>query len=213
MEGIVDYKIARKRMVNEQLFNRGITDRRVLKAFLTVPRHLFVDPGLGSRAYDDSSFPIGYSQTISQPYTIALMVQALQIAENDRVLEIGTGSGYQTAILSLLAKEVFSIERLKVLFEKASKILGTLKRGRINLKLGDGSLGWQSRAPFDRIIVSASMKEKPVELLNQLTDGGRLVAPIYRGTENIFLFTKEQNGISQTKMAKCSFVPLKRGEA
>jgi len=213
MESKVDYAIARKRMVNEQLYARGITDRRILKAFLRVPRHLFVDPAVGSKAYDDCSFPIGYSQTISQPYTVALMIQSLGIDQDDRVLEIGTGSGYQTAILSLLAKEVYSIERLQALFEKASGILAKLRTGRIKLMCGDGSNGWESKAPFDKIIVSAAMKEKPWKLIGQLNDGGRLIVPIAAESENLFLFEKVGKNVLEKVIAPCSFVPLKKGEA
>jgi len=212
MEGKVDYSIARKRMVAEQLLARGITDERLLKAFLSVPRHLFVDPAVGSKAYDDCSFPIGFSQTISQPYTIALMIQSLEVNRKDRVLEIGTGSGYQTAILSLLAKEVYSIERIKALFEKASNILERIKTGRIRLRCGDGSDGWANMAPFEKIIVSAAMQEKPWRLLEQLKDRGKMVVPIRKEQENIFLFEKIGNRVIEKKIAPCSFVPLKPGE-
>jgi protein-L-isoaspartate(D-aspartate) O-methyltransferase len=137
-------------MVNEQLRARGITDERVLKAFLAVPRHRFVDAAVGSRAYDDCSFPIGYDQTISQPYTIAFMVQSLGVERLHRVLEVGTGSGYQTAILSLLAHDVFSVERLAALLKKAETALAGIRTGSIRVKTADGALGWASYAPFDR---------------------------------------------------------------
>lgn len=207
-----DFTIARRRMVSEQLYARGIHDRRVLQAFLQVPRHLFVDPAVGSKAYDDCSFPIGYSQTISQPFTIAFMLQSLGMRDSDRVLEVGTGSGYQTAILSLLAREVFSIERLAPLFKKAEAPLRRICTGRIKLRLGDGSLGWPSYAPFDRIIVSASMMEKPVKLLEQLSPGGKLIAPITTDSEHLMLFTKTDGFIMEQLLRKCSFVPLRKGE-
>ncbi len=199
-------------MVTEQLQARGIVDRRVLKAFLTVPRHLFVDPALASRAYDDCSFPIGYEQTISQPYTIAFMIQSLEVDRRCRVLEIGTGSGYQTAILSRLARDVFSIERLAPLLKKAEAVLSRIPTGSIRVKIGDGALGWKSYAPFDSIIVSAASAERPVRLLDQLAENGRLIAPISESSENIVLFTKEHGAIKEQRLARCAFVPLMKGE-
>jgi len=196
----------------EQLQARGIADRAILNAFLAVPRHRFVDPAMGSRAYDDCSFPIGYDQTISQPYTIALMIQSLHVGRRSRVLEIGTGSGYQTAILSLLAGDVFSIERLAPLLRKAEAVLSMIRTGSIRVKVGDGSLGWKSYAPFDRIIVSAAMKERPSNLLEQLADGGRLVAPISATEEHIVLFAKRHGAVMEERLARCSFVPLMEGE-
>ena len=211
METAIDYRIARRRMVEEQLMPRGITDQRILDAFLAVPRHLFIDPALGKRAYDDCSFPIGHDQTISQPFTIAFMVQALEIGPEDRVLEIGTGSGYQSAILSLLAKEVYSIERITSLAEKAGNALRSMRTGRIRLKVGDGSKGWKGYAPFDRIIVSAATADKPDLLLSQLTPEGKLIVPIAEGPEHIMLFTRRNGSISERRLKRCAFVPLKRG--
>jgi protein-L-isoaspartate(D-aspartate) O-methyltransferase len=198
-------------MVTEQLSARGITDRRVLNAFLVVPRHVFVDPALGSRAYDDCSFPIGYSQTISQPYTIAFMIQELDVKESHRVLEIGTGSGYQTAILSLLAREVLSIERVAPLSAKAEAALKKIRTGKIRLKTGDGSEGWEYYAPFDRIIISAAAPERPFKLLEQLADGGMLVAPMAFENEYLIRFTKTGDRITEKRLSKCAFVPLKKG--
>jgi protein-L-isoaspartate(D-aspartate) O-methyltransferase len=188
-------------------------DRSILRAFLTIPRHVFVDPALASRAYEDCSFPIGYEQTISQPYTIAFMVQSLDVKRANRVLEIGTGSGYQTAILSLLARDVFSIERLAPLLKKAEGALRKTRAGSIRVKVGDGSLGWSSYAPFDRIVVSAAMPERPQALLDQLGDGGRLVAPIAESAEHIVLFVKERGVVHERRLARCAFVPLLKGEA
>jgi protein-L-isoaspartate(D-aspartate) O-methyltransferase len=212
MESGNDYKIARRRMVAEQLQARGIADERVLKAFLTIPRHIFVDPAIGSRAYDDCSFPIGYEQTISQPYTIAFMIQSLDVARSSRVLEIGTGSGYQTAILSLLARDVFTIERLSPLLKKAEAALSRVPAGSIRVKVGDGSLGWKSYAPFDRIVVSAACAERPTILLDQLAERGRLIAPISESSEHLVLFTKEQGSVTERQLARCTFVPLLKGE-
>jgi protein-L-isoaspartate(D-aspartate) O-methyltransferase len=211
MAARIDYRIARRRMVIEQLQTRGILDRRVLSAFLQVPRHLFVDPAVGSRAYDDCSFPIGYDQTISQPYTIAFMIQSLGVVGEDRVLEIGTGSGYQSAILSVLAREVYSVERITQLARKAEKALRRVGAGRIRLKVGDGVNGWRSYAPFDRIIVSAAMRGSPETLLAQLADGGRLIAPIAGDSEYIMLFSKTNGSISEKRLRRCAFVPLKSG--
>ena len=211
MDTTIDYRIARRRMVMEQLRARGISDDHLLEAFLSVPRHLFVDPALGSRAYDDCSFPIGYDQTISQPFTIAFMIQALEIGQDDRVLEIGTGSGYQSAILSVLAKEVYSIERITPLARKAEEALLSIKTGRIRLKVGDGSKGWKGYAPFDRIIVSAVTSNDPDVLLSQLTPAGRLIAPIVEGSEHIMLFTRRNGRFTKKRLKRCAFVPLKKG--
>jgi len=211
METALGYRIARRRMVMEQLRPRGITEDRLLEAFLSVPRHLFIDPALGSRAYDDCSFPIGHDQTISQPFTIAFMVQALEIGPDDRVLEIGTGSGYQSAILSLLAKEVYSIERITPLARKAEEVLRSIRTGRIRLKVGDGSKGWKGYAPFDRIIVSAVTSNEPDALLSQLTPEGKLIAPIADSSEYIMLFTRRNGRFAKRRLKRCAFVPLKRG--
>ncbi len=211
MEATIDYRIARRRMVEEQLAARGITDARLLDAFLNVPRHLFIDPALARRAYDDCSFPIGYDQTISQPFTIAFMIQALEVGPDDRVLEIGTGSGYQSAILSLLAREVYSIERITPLARKAEDALRRVTTGRIRLRVGDGSMGWRGYAPFDRIIVSAVASDRPRTLLSQLTPEGKLIAPIAGGSEHIMLFTRRNGRFSKRKLKRCAFVPLKGG--
>lgn len=198
-------------MVREQLYARGITDRRVLHAFLQVPRHAFVDAAIGSRAYEDCSLPIGYSQTISQPHTIAFMIQNLDVHARCRVLEIGTGSGYQTAILSLLARDVFSIERLEPLSRKAEGALSVVPTGRIRLKVADGALGWRYYAPFDRIIVSAAMSEWPADLLEQLGDGGTLIAPMVDTVETIMLFHRSGDRVQTRRLSRCAFVPLIKG--
>lgn len=198
-------------MVTEQLRARGISDTRILSAFMAVPRHLFVDPAIGSRAYDDCSFPIGYSQTISQPFTIAFMIQSVGVGKGDRVLEVGTGSGYQTAILSLLAREVFSVERLASLVKKAETTLSSIRTGRIRMKIGDGNAGWRYYAPFDRIIVSAAMGCRPSSLLDQLADGGTLIAPISADTENLMLFSKTGSNVVERRLRRCAFVPMRKG--
>ncbi len=212
MEPGADYKIARRRMVAEQLRARGISDEGVLEAFLSVPRHIFVDPAVGIRAYDDCSLPNGNEQTITQPYTIAFMIQALGVTRTCRVLEIGTGSGYQTAILAHLARDVFSIERIEPLLAKAEATLARVTGGGIRVKLGDGSQGWKSYAPFDRILVSAGMAGRPDELIGQLADGGRLIAPIGESAEYLVLYARDGGVTTERRLARCAFVPLLKGD-
>ncbi|MDD3642130.1 MAG: protein-L-isoaspartate(D-aspartate) O-methyltransferase [Candidatus Krumholzibacteria bacterium] len=206
-----DYRIARRRMVEEQLMARGIRDERILAAFLEVPRHLFVDPAVGGRAYDDCSLPIGCSQTISQPYTQAMMMQEVGVRSGDRVLEIGTGSGYQTAILSLIAREVCSIERIAALSESAEAVLKRVRTGRIRLKVGDGAEGWPYYSPFDRIIVSAATRERPDALLGQLSDSGSLIAPLQTEEEQLVLYRRTGNTVTEKRLTRCSFVPMLKG--
>ncbi len=208
---MTDYVIARRRMVEEQLVARGIKDTRIIEAFLSVPRHLFIDPAVRSRAYEGCSFPIGYNQTISQPFIQAVMMQYLGIEGSDRILEIGTGSGYQTAILSLIAREVCSIERIEALSAAAEAVLKEIPTGRIRLRSGDGSIGWSYYAPFNKIIVSAAMNEHPEELLSQLTAGGCLIAPVQDVEEQLVLYRKKGDEIVEQKLSRCSFVPLLKG--
>lgn len=172
------YRIARERMVETQIKARGIKDPKVLQAMLKVPRHLFVDEALQDQAYGDFPLPIGEGQTISQPYIVALMTEALELTGNERVLEIGTGSGYQTAILAEIALWVYTIERYHKLAEKAKKILFKLGYKNISFKVGDGTLGWAEASPFDAIIVTAAAPQIPKPLVDQLTEGGRIVIPV-----------------------------------
>ncbi len=211
LETEADYTIARRRMIAEQLLSRGINDRNILNAFLSVPRHQFVDVAVRSRAYDDCSFPIGYKQTISQPYIIAFMLHALGVTHKDRVLEVGTGSGYQTAILSHLAREIFSIERISSLSKKAEEVLKRIPTGKIRLKTGDGSTGWNCYSPFDRIVVSASMNNRPTKLIEQLSDKGTLIAPITSDAERLVLFRRVGERIVERQLSMCSFVPMRKG--
>jgi protein-L-isoaspartate(D-aspartate) O-methyltransferase len=178
MEKVDLYRLARERMVETQIKARGIKDERVLKAMLKVPRHLFVDEALRDQAYGDFPLPIGEGQTISQPYIVALMTEALELKGNERVLEIGTGSGYQTAILAELALWVYTIERFPTLLERAKKVLKELGYKNISFKLDDGTLGWKEAAPFDAIIVTAASPDIPPPLVEQLAEGGRMVIPI-----------------------------------
>jgi protein-L-isoaspartate(D-aspartate) O-methyltransferase len=178
MEKVDLYRLARERMVETQIKARGIKDERVLKAMLKVPRHLFVDEALRDQAYGDFPLPIGEGQTISQPYIVALMTEALELKGIERVLEIGTGSGYQTAILAELALWVYTIERFPTLLERAKKVLNELGYKNISFKLDDGTLGWKEAAPFDAIIVTAASPDIPPPLVEQLAEGGRIVIPV-----------------------------------
>ena len=172
------YARTRRFMVQQDLMGRDITDPQVLAAMSRVPRHLFVPPALEHQAYDDNPLPIGYGVTISQPYIVALMTQAAGIKPGQRLLEIGTGSGYQAAILATLTHEVYSIELIPELAQSASERLARLGYGQVRVKSGDGYLGWPEFAPFDAIIVTAAAPEIPPELKDQLKDGGRLVIPV-----------------------------------
>ena len=205
----MNFEDARRRMVEEQLAARGIKDPRVLDAFRAVPRHLFVPEEAQSLAYEDGPLPIGDGQTISQPVMTALMVAALRLQGHERVLEIGTGSGYQTAILSLLALEVCSIDRLPELAADAAARLETLGFANVEITIGDGTLGWQERAPFDGIIVAAAAPRVPAALRHQLSEGGRLVIPVGQ-KQSQTLYAVEQHGQawSERRITECVFVPL-----
>jgi len=172
------YRKQRARMVERQIRARGVTDERVLKAMEEIPRHLFVDEALLDQAYSDTPLPIGEGQTISQPYIVALMTEALNLTGREKVLEIGTGSGYQTAILSRLVDRVISVERIASLSLRARKILDQLKCYNVLTVVGDGTLGWKDEAPYDAIIVTAGAPEIPQTYLDQLAPGGRLVIPV-----------------------------------
>ncbi len=171
-------RFARQRMVREQVIARGVKDKRVIAAMLKVPRHEFVDEALVVQAYGDSSLPIGFGQTISKPYIVAKMTEALEIEPGMKVLEIGTGSGYQAAVLAELGAEVFSVERIKPLYIKTLNRLNKLRYFNIKLKLADGTLGWEEYAPYDRILVTAGGPEIPYALLKQLKDPGILIIPV-----------------------------------
>lgn len=207
---MTDYTISRRRMVEQQIITRGIDDKRVIDAMLTVPRHLFVESGLQSHAYSDSSLPIGEKQTISQPYMVAAMSSALELQGHERVLEVGTGSGYQTAILSTLAKRVYSIERISILASRARKVLDQLRMTNINIKLGDGTLGWKDQAPFDGILVAAGSPDIPAEYLAQLEVGGKLVLPVGDREQQILMrvIRQEDGSFKREQLMGCRFVPL-----
>ena len=206
----MDYSVARRRMVEQQIKARGIVDQRVIKAMLDIPRHLFVEAGLQGHAYGDASLPIGEKQTISQPYTVASMTAALELQGNERILEIGTGSGYQTAILSKLVKRVYSIERISLLAGRARKILDQLQLSNINIKIADGTVGWADQAPFSGILVAAGAPEVPKKYLDQLEVGGRLVLPVGDQEKQVLLrITRGEDGsFEQEQLMECRFVPL-----
>jgi len=203
------YERARARMVDEQLIGRGIKDRRVLDAMLTIPRHIFVDEALTSQAYTDFPLPIGEKQTISQPYMVAFMSEALGLTGTERVLEIGSGCGYQSAVLSLLVSKVYAVERITTLTARARRTLDKLHCSNVIVKLGDGTTGWADEAPFDAIIVAASAPQIPPALTDQLAPGGRLVIPV--GTEEsqkLLRITRRAIGVTTEVLGGCRFVKL-----
>ncbi len=203
------YAGQRRKMVEDQLVNREIKDLRILEAMNRIPRHLFVHESLQHKAYGDFPLPIGDSQTISQPYVVAAMTEALNLKESDRVLEIGTGSGYQTALLAELAGQVFTIERIRSIGLKAQKLLERLHYMNIVFKVFDGTYGWPDQAPFDAILITASAPEIPKMLVDQLGDNGRLVVPL-GGLEKqtLTLVTKEEGSVASRELGYCKFVPL-----
>jgi protein-L-isoaspartate(D-aspartate) O-methyltransferase len=206
---IQDFAQERLTMVEEQIRRRGISDERVLAAMRKIPRHLFVNPIDQEVVYEDRPLPIGEGQTISQPYMVAIMTQSLEVRSQDRVLEIGTGSGYQTSILAELARAVFSIERIPKLHQKALSILRQLGYENISLLNGDGSKGWPEKAPFDGIIVTAAAPEVPETLKTQLAEGGRLVIPVGpRYSQTLYRITRRGRNYEEEDITGCVFVPL-----
>jgi len=198
-----------ERMVREQLQGRDIHDKRVLTAMRRVPRHHFVSPEHRYLAYADGPLPIGHGQTISQPYIVALMTQLMEIGETDKVLEIGTGSGYQAAILAHLACEVHTVERDKDLARQASDTLKNLGANNVYVYVGDGSKGWPEEAPYDGIIVTAAAPQVPKPLLEQLVDGGRLVLPVGgRGNQFLERWVRHGSKYVREEIAPVAFVPL-----
>jgi len=204
------YRIQRERMVEQQLVPRGITDERVLDAMRTVPRHLFVEEALRSRAYGDHPLPIGAGQTISQPYIVALMTQALRLRGDEKVLEIGTGSGYQAAVLSRLCAKVFTIERLELLLARARRIFDRLHYHNIVSRLDDGTVGWPDEAPFQGILVTAASPGIPDPLLAQLDQGGRMVIPVgdQWSQELVLLHKHDEERIERRTIELVRFVSL-----
>ena len=205
----LDYRIARERMVREQLIPRGISDKRVLSAMRKVPRDRFVEEALVTEAYNDHPLPIGENQTISQPYIVALMTEALKLTTKEKTLEIGTGSGYQTAILAELSKKVYTVERIRSLMIKARNTLAELGYNNILFKAFDGTLGWKQYAPYDAIIVTAGAPKLPQPLLEQLAEGGRLIIPVgNRYSQELIRVTNKKGNHIQENLGGCRFVDL-----
>ncbi len=206
------YESDRKEMTRRQIAARGLRDPRLLAAFESVPRHLFVPEEYRQRSYADGPLPIGYGQTISQPYIVALMTHLLELTGRERVLEVGTGSGYQAAILSRLAAEVHTVEIVPELFAQAERTLSELGCANVHCHLADGSLGWTAAAPYDGILVTAAAPSAPRALLDQLAEGGRLVLPVGGlGYQELEIWRKENEEFKRKSSLGVAFVPL-RGE-
>jgi len=207
-----NYEELRQKMVREQIENRGIHHRATLKAMRKVERHLFVPPKFQQHAYDDSPLLIGYNQTISQPYIVGYMTQMLQPKEGDRILEVGTGSGYQAAVLAEIVDKVYTIEIVKELGDKAKKLLHQLGYNNVEVIIGDGYQGLASQAPFDGIIVTAAAEQIPPPLIRQLKEGGRMVIPVGSpsSVQTLMLITKRNGKIFQREMSPVRFVPFTR---
>ena len=204
-----DYEKEREHMVKSQLARRGIKDKRVLEAMRQVPRHLFIPESMRSLAYCDGPLPIGHGQTISQPYIVALMTEILELAGQETVLEVGTGSGYQAAILSHLARQVYSVERHAVLAQQAEKILAQLGYDNIVVRVGNGTLGWPEHSPYEAIIITAAAPDVPRPLTDQLADGGRLVAPVGSQWSQVLVKVRRQGDLLiRERLTAVAFVPL-----
>ncbi len=204
-----DFKRLRDLMVETQLIPRGIKDKRVLEAMRKVPRHLFVDDSIRYRAYDDMALSIGEDQTISQPYMVATMTELLELKGNEKVLEIGTGSGYQAAVLAEVSREVFTVERIAALAAKADEKFRALGYDNIHVRTSDGTLGWPEESPFDRIIVTAGTPQVPQPLIAQLSEDGIMAAPVgERFSQQLIIIKKSKGVVSEEMHTPCVFVPL-----
>jgi protein-L-isoaspartate(D-aspartate) O-methyltransferase len=196
-------------MVQEQIIARGISDSRVIAAIRKIPRHLFIDPGIVNRAYDDSALPIGEKQTLSQPYMSARMTEALKLTGSEKVLEVGTGSAYQTALLAEICFNVFSVEKIRGLSRKARLLLDQLGYQNIALHVGDGTIGWSEHAPYDAIIVTAGAPSAPKPLLDQLSIGGRMVIPVGEEQgQTLIRVTRTRSSFKEEQLGDCKFVKL-----
>lgn len=205
----MDYEDEQREMVQTQIAARGVKDMRVLAAMGTIPRHFFVEESMQSKAYQDGPLLIGENQTISQPYMVALMTEALQLRPTDRVLEIGTGSGYQTAILAKLSEWVYSVERFPNLARKAQSIIEQLNITNVSILVGDGSQGWEEHSPYNGIVVTAGSPDFPKSLLNQLANGGRLVIPVGdRSSQTLWRVTRRGAQLDYEDLGGCRFVKL-----
>jgi protein-L-isoaspartate(D-aspartate) O-methyltransferase len=206
---MADFQKARWKMVEDQITARGIKNPKVIAAMKKVPRHLFVEEALQGQAYGDRPLPIGEKQTISQPYMVALMTEALELKGREKVLEIGAGSGYQTAILAELALHVYSVERIRSLTIRARKLLYELGYLNVEIKLSDGTYGWVEESPFEAILVTAGAPHIPQLLIDQLAVGGRLVIPVGDSyVQDLIKIVKTQNGITKEDLGGCRFVKL-----
>jgi len=209
MEEKINFEILRKQMVETQLIPRGIKDRKVIDAFLKVPREKFVPDDIKKFAYDDTPLPIGEGQTISQPYIVALMTSLLEVKDGEKILEIGTGSGYQTAILCEIGCDVYSVEKIPALAMRAKNILQQLNY-KVKITIGDGTLGWEEYAPYDGIIVTAGGPKIPEALLSQLNENGKLVMPVGDiFSQDLIRVKKSKGKFIKENFGACQFVPLK----
>jgi len=201
-------------MVREQILARGVKDQRVLDAMRKVPRHLFVPQNVRTYAYNDYPLPIGYGQTISQPYIVAFMTEALHLKPNDRVLEIGTGSGYQAAVLAELGGEVYTIEIIEPLGKRARRTLDRLGYRNVQVKIGDGYKGWPEKAPFDAIMVTCAPEKVPEPLVDQLREGGRMIIPVGRAgaVQKLVSIVKKRGELETKEVMYVRFVPMLRGD-
>jgi protein-L-isoaspartate(D-aspartate) O-methyltransferase len=205
----MDYQRLRDLMVDTQIIPRGVKDPRVIAAMRKVPRHLFMDESSWYKAYDDMALPVGEGQTISQPYMVAVMTELLGLDGDEKVLEIGTGSGYQAAVLAELSREVYTIERIQSLSDKTGEVIAELGYGNIHMKVGDGTLGWPDAAPFDRILITAAAPAVPEPLVGQLSEGGILVAPVGdRFSQQLVKLLKQKGNLLKEYQTPCVFVPL-----
>jgi protein-L-isoaspartate(D-aspartate) O-methyltransferase len=204
------YTFARKRMIEQDIRGRGVKDSMVLEVMGAIPRHSFVDASYRDRAYEDHPLPIGEGQTISQPYVVALMTEALRLRSTDRVLEIGTGSGYQAAVLAKIVKEVYTIEIRKPLVIKAEKTLAELGCQNVRVKFADGYFGWEEHAPFDAIIITAAANHIPPPLIKQIKEGGRLIVPLGSTVyyQTLTLATKRKGELEVEQLSPVAFVPM-----
>jgi len=207
-----DYELERAEMVRVQIAERGVRDPRVLAAMTEVPRHCFVPAALRHSAYDDGPLPLGRGQTISQPYIVAAMTELLELEPEDRVLDIGTGSGYQAAVLAEIVGEVYSIEIVPSLADEAADRLASLGYDNVTVRVGDGYRGWPEKAPFDGIVVAAAADEVPPPLKAQLANGGRLVIPVGALVQELRVVTRTEEGFSERAITGVAFVPM-TGEA
>jgi protein-L-isoaspartate(D-aspartate) O-methyltransferase len=206
---MIDFPKARLKMVEEQIISRGIKDAKLIAAMKKIPRHLFVEEALQNQAYSDHPLPIGEKQTISQPYMVALMTEALLLTGKERVLEVGTGSGYQTAIVAELSEKVCSVERIRPLAIRARKLLYELGYFNVEIKIFDGTFGWMQESPFDAILVTAGSPDIPQPLIDQLAMGGKLVIPVGDAfVQDLFRVTKTEEGVKKEDLGGCRFVKL-----